>query len=65
MTGLKFQVGLTRYVFTCNLNMNFNTPWITSNCVKIVQNSVEEKQLKYEHKKCITRFKTLIADKNF
>ena len=40
-------------------------PWITSNCVKIVQNSVEEKQLKYEHKKCITRFKTLIADKNF
>ena len=53
----------------CNLNMSFNLPWITSNCVQIVQNSVEVKRitLKCKHekkkkKKKLTRFKTLIAE---
>ena len=37
----------------CNLNMSFNLPWITSNCVQIVQNSVEVKRitLKCKHEK--------------
>ena len=29
----------------CNLNMSFNLPCITSNCVEIVQNSVEVKRI--------------------
>ena len=46
---------IIRHVFTCNLNMSFNLPWIMSNCVKIVQNSVEVKRmkLKCKHKKVI------------
>ena len=30
----------------CDLNMSFNPSWITSNCVKIVQNSVEIERIK-------------------
>ena len=29
----------------CNLNKDFNSPWITPICVKIVENSVEVKTL--------------------
>ena len=37
----------------CNLNVSFNSPWIMSNHVKIVQNSAEKKviKLKCKHKK--------------
>ena len=34
----------------CNLNMSLNPPWITSDCVEIVQNSVEVKRIKLKCK---------------
>ena len=46
----------------CNLNMSFNPLWITSNCVKIVQNLVEVKKC---IKKCIHVLKHLLQINGF
>ena len=59
-TWVKFGIFLP-----CNLNIIFNLPWNTSNCVKIVQNLVEVKRikLKCKHKKINNTFQNTYADK--
>ena len=46
----KLTRNLANSFLRCNLNASFNPPWTTSNCVKIVQNSVEVQTVKLKYK---------------